>query len=69
MKMYTLTVTTFEPMDEEEKREMQMNRSNTMGRDYRPDMPYGVREVRALHVQLNEDEFAAVKRAAIEAIK
>lgn len=73
---YTLTVTTFESLGEEELKDLRENRDrnrgmnyNAMGPDYIPERPLNAREVRVMTVQLTHDEFQAVKRAAVEAIK
>jgi len=70
-KKYTMTITTYEPLSEEEIKARNENSRYRGGMEYMPtpDQPYNMREVRALHVQLTEDEFQAVKRAAVEAIK
>lgn len=69
MKTYTLTVTTYEPLSEEEKK-IRDDSSRFGGRmdNFARETPYNMREERVLHVQLSEDEFKAVKKAAVEAI-
>lgn len=58
--MYTLTVTKTRPMTEEEK-----NRNGGYGRQFVPDSEV---TVNALSVTLTDAEFAAVKKAALEAM-
>lgn len=68
--MYTLTVTKWEPLTEEEKQERDRYRGFNGGIDrLSPEMPYNMREVRVLTVQLTPEEWVAVKKGAIDAIK
>lgn len=61
--MYTLTITKWEPLTDEEKQERDRSRGYDRGMMMSPDQPYNAREVRMLTVQLTEEEWKAVKKA------
>lgn len=65
-KTFTLTITTWEPLTEEEMKDR--DRGSYVRGMHTPDMPYNQREVRVLTVQLTESEWKAVKKATIEAV-
>jgi len=63
-KKYTLVISTYEPLSDEEKEEAKRYR----GGIYNPDVPHMQREVRVMTVQLTEEEWRAIKKATIETV-
>jgi len=61
-KKYTLVISTYEPLSDEEKEEAKRYRSGI----HNPDVPHLQREVRVMTVQLTEEEWRAIKKATIE---